>query len=167
MWAPHAAGLFECLLVPGLPSCTTYYFALKTRDEAGNWSGISNLPNATTDCSGTKVAKCPQHLSQQPPAPIDEGSLSFSKPFPNPARLATRFQIAVPGTVQGAKLRVQVFDAAGRLVRSLVDRTASQGETQVEWNLLDGSGRRVASALYMVRVDVGTTRKTFPLLVLR
>jgi flagellar hook assembly protein FlgD len=70
-------------------------------------------------------------------------------------------------SVQGAKLRIDVFDVAGRRVRSLVDQTASQGQAQIEWNLLDNSGRRVASGLYMVRVGIGDTRKTFPLLVLR
>jgi hypothetical protein len=60
-----------------------------------------------------------------------------------------------------------VFDVGGRRVRSLVDRTASQGQAQVEWNLLNDSGQRVASGLYVVRVDIGDTRKTLPLLVIR
>jgi hypothetical protein len=77
------------------------------------------------------------------------------------------FHISVPTEFQGAKLRVDVFDVAGRRVRSLVDQSASQGQVRVEWNLLDDSGRRVASALYRVRVDIGGTRKIFPLLVLR
>jgi chitodextrinase len=171
--APQVQGASECRVVSGLCAGTTYYFAIKAKDEWGNWSGISNVPSAPTLSSGNP-ATCGQGLSLQPgpsnyagASPTVAGSLSFSKPYPNPARGATRFRIMVPGSIQGAKLRVQVFDVAGRLVRSLVDRTASQGETQVEWNLLDGSGRRVASALYMVRVDVGNTRKTFPLLVLR
>jgi hypothetical protein len=165
--APHVAGSSECLVVTPLSSCTTYYFAIKTRDEAGNWSGVSNVWPGTTQCSGNKAAKCGQGGAAQAPNPIDESSLSFSKPSPNPARGVTRFEISIPEIVRGQELRVEVFDVAGRRVRSLVDQTASPGQAQIEWNLLDNSGLRVASGLYRVRVAIGDTRKTFPLLVLR
>jgi len=172
--APHAAGSQECRVVTGLCTGTLYYFAIKTKDERDHWSGISNVTTGITKSSGS-VAKCGRGTLQVQSGPSDDadappdspGSLSFSKPYPNPARGSTRFQIDVPGSIQGAKLRIDVFDVAGRRVRSLVDQTASQGQSQIEWNLLDSSGRRVASGLYMIRVGVGDTRKTFPVLVLR
>ena len=37
----------------GLTPGTTYYFAIKARDEMGNWSTISNLPFATTTAGDT------------------------------------------------------------------------------------------------------------------
>jgi hypothetical protein len=40
---PHAAGTPESLTVTGLTPSTTYYFAIKTRDEVPNWSGLSNV----------------------------------------------------------------------------------------------------------------------------
>jgi len=46
--APGAAGALEIFAVGGLFSNTTYYFAIKTKDELGNTSGISNVPSATT-----------------------------------------------------------------------------------------------------------------------
>ncbi len=46
---PSTVGSFEYLEVSGLLGETTYYFALKAADEAGNWSpGISNVASATT-----------------------------------------------------------------------------------------------------------------------
>ncbi len=45
---PQVAGSAESFTVAGLQSGTTYYFAIKTRDDASNWSGISNITNATT-----------------------------------------------------------------------------------------------------------------------
>jgi len=46
--APLAAGSTQNFTVPGLSCGTLYYFALKTADEAGNLSGISNSPSTTT-----------------------------------------------------------------------------------------------------------------------
>jgi hypothetical protein len=41
--APLAAGTRQSAVVRGLTAGTTYYFAIKTADEAGNWSAISNV----------------------------------------------------------------------------------------------------------------------------
>ena len=41
--APLPAGTRQTLVVRGLTNGTTYYFALKTVDDAGNWSGLSNV----------------------------------------------------------------------------------------------------------------------------
>ncbi|RMG27945.1 MAG: hypothetical protein D6730_06160 [Bacteroidetes bacterium] len=47
--APAVAGSPQSMTVSGLMPATTYYFALKTADEAGNISNISNLSLATTE----------------------------------------------------------------------------------------------------------------------
>src|SRR6187455_1440006 len=50
--APAVAGTRESLLVSGLADGVAYYLAIKSVDEAGNWSPISNLmtrPGQTTD----------------------------------------------------------------------------------------------------------------------
>ncbi len=41
--APAPAGARESFVVRGLTQGTTYYFAIRTVDDAGNWSGISNV----------------------------------------------------------------------------------------------------------------------------
>ena len=46
--APKAPGQAETFTVTGLTPGTTYYFAIKTADEAANWSGISNVVSAAT-----------------------------------------------------------------------------------------------------------------------
>jgi len=45
---PSTAGTGETFTVTGLTGNTTYYFAQKTADEVANWSGLSNVANATT-----------------------------------------------------------------------------------------------------------------------
>lgn len=46
--APSVAGTPQWFIATGLSSNTTYYFAIKTRDEVPNWSPLSNVPYATT-----------------------------------------------------------------------------------------------------------------------
>ena len=57
---PKLAGTPETLMVAGLSTNTRYYFELKTADERGNWSAISNVPNNLTAQDAT------------PPAAIDD-----------------------------------------------------------------------------------------------
>jgi hypothetical protein len=53
-----------------------------------------------------------------------------------------------------APLRVQVFDVAGRLVATLLDRPAASNTYRVEWKGTDGNGQRVAPGLYLYRVSL-------------
>ncbi len=46
--APKAPGGTEAITVHGLTPSTTYYFAIKVRDEVPNWSALSNVPSTTT-----------------------------------------------------------------------------------------------------------------------
>lgn len=53
---PAAGGSSQSYVAQGLVSGTTYYFAIKARDEAGNWSAISNVPSGTTLADTTPPA---------------------------------------------------------------------------------------------------------------
>lgn len=48
---PASAGSSESMTVSGLSSSVTYYFAIKTSDEASNVSGLSNVASGTTTSS--------------------------------------------------------------------------------------------------------------------
>jgi len=50
--APRPAGSNETFVVGGLTPATTYYFALKTGDDAGNWANLSNIAHRATLRSG-------------------------------------------------------------------------------------------------------------------
>ncbi|MBI2931274.1 MAG: DVUA0089 family protein, partial [Planctomycetes bacterium] len=48
---PSIPGTLETMTVTGLFSSTTYYFAIKARDEVPNWGVLSNNPSAATAAS--------------------------------------------------------------------------------------------------------------------
>lgn len=58
---PASGGTVQSYVVLGLAPATTYYFAIKARDDAGNWSGISNVFAPTTTAT-----------DQLPPAPVSD-----------------------------------------------------------------------------------------------
>ena len=55
---PQVASSTEIYEITGLDEDTTYYFAIKTSDEASNESGLSNIISATTDTSPTPEPYC-------------------------------------------------------------------------------------------------------------
>jgi flagellar hook assembly protein FlgD len=60
-----------------------------------------------------------------------------------------------------------VFDAAGRLVRTLVDTSEGAGAHDVTFDGRDDNGRPVASGVYFYRLDAGTTTQTRKMVLLK
>lgn len=71
---------------------------------------------------------------------------------PNPFHPSTsiRFTLAEPGSA-----RVQVYDAAGRLVRTLLEADLPAGEHEVHWGGTDDAGRLVTRGVYFCRLQAG------------
>lgn len=72
---------------------------------------------------------------------------------PNPFNPATVIRCHVPAGAAEATLRV--FDASGRMVRTLLSGAAQAGWQEVRWDGRDDHGSRVASGLYFARLEAG------------
>jgi hypothetical protein len=60
------------------------------------------------------------------------------------------------------RVRLDLFDVAGRRIRSFVDAPAEVGRHEINWNRRDSRGLRVARGVYLVRLhtdDVQVSRK--------
>ncbi len=55
--------------------------------------------------------------------------------------------------LEGTKVKIGIYDVAGRLVRNLVEENASPGLHSTPFDGLDGSGRSLASGIYFVRYE--------------
>ncbi len=81
--APAAAGTGQSMTVSGLSASTTYYFAMKTKDEVPNESGLSNVVSKAT-AAASSIIKIPLDPSMvlnetatgNPEKLVDEQTLS-------------------------------------------------------------------------------------------
>jgi len=55
----NSPGTYECATDDGLTTCKLHYYALKYKDALDVVSVISNLPSASTLCSGSNEVECP------------------------------------------------------------------------------------------------------------
>ena len=68
---------------------------------------------------------------------------------PNPFEGGTTLRFDVP---RASRVRVEVFDAQGRRVRTLADQAFAPGEHSVAWDGTDASGRRAGPGVYLYRM---------------
>ena len=86
---------------------------------------------------------------------VDPGTpavLRLGLPRPNPSATGTRLQLELPQT---ARVRWDVMDVAGRIVRSRDLGRLAAGDHSLEWDGCDTRGARVRAGLYWVRVRAG------------
>ena len=85
--------------------------------------------------------------------------------YPNPFNPRTTISYELP---RAADIHLQVFDVAGKLVRTLVDgQRVEAGPRSVVWNGLDNTGRAVASGMYLYQLSTGEVTETRRMVLLR
>jgi len=90
--------------------------------------------------------------------------LSLSNAQPNPFTASSRISFAIP-TAEEASLKV--FDATGRLVKTLVSGTMTPGTHHVAWDGSDDNARPAPSGLYYYRLVGKSGEKIRPVVLMR
>lgn len=92
--------------------------------------------------------------------PVDDGTgipdgpgFALAQNTPNPFNPTTTIRYRVPADAERATLRI--YDVAGRLVTTLVDGPVEPGERAAVWDGTDDGGERVASGVYLYRLEAG------------
>jgi len=85
---------------------------------------------------------------------------------PNPSRSPIGIAVRLAAATT-APIVVTIYDAAGRAVRVLGPSRPGLAAARFEWDLCDGSGRRVASGLYFAQAGVGANHEERPIVVTR
>jgi hypothetical protein len=135
---PGPTGSIERLTIFGLTPGVAYYFAVRTADDAGNWSRVSNVAYVGADVAGVDGA-----IAAEP---------QFAPPRPNPSGQRASFAVTLP---RPEWLRVEAFDITGRKVKTLALGEYSAGSFDLDWDLRDDGGRLLEAGNYLVRGQMG------------
>jgi len=109
------------------------------------------------------------YASQTPPGPVhvhddlEPEVLSLAPVGPNPTRGGVHLAFTMP---TADRVSLSLYDVAGRRIRSLFDGTKEAGEHQQYVDLRAGTGARLASGLYLVRLEAGGLVRTRRLVLL-
>ncbi len=85
--------------------------------------------------------------------------------LPNPFTSSTTIRFDMPAA--GGRAKLEVFDASGRRVASLVDGPVSGGTQSARWNGTDEAGQAAKSGIYLCRLEVLGIAQTRKLMLLR
>jgi len=111
----------------------------------------------------TKMDCQPCHGNPHGASSVEEigGSATLFKlnqNYPNPFNPSTKIQFSLPQT---EKVKLEIYDIQGNLVRSLVDYDLYQsGNYEVMWDGSDNHDNRVSSGIYFAKMQAGKFAQT-------
>lgn len=85
-----------------------------------------------------------------------------ARPNPVVERTLIAFDLPAPTAVRAA-----LYDASGRLVRTLADGALPAGRHERAWDRRDRAGRVVPPGIFFLRLDAGVLRRSQKLVVVR
>jgi len=143
-------------VIKGEPITSTYlpmgdhYITLEAMDEFGNVStaDMHVLVEQATDVGMIDVPK----------------AFELAQNYPNPFNPYTEIRFRVP---TAGKINLSIYDARGRLVKTLLSGYHEAGSGKVTWDGKSNSGQKVASGLYFCRLVAGKYSKTIKVVLLR
>ena len=83
-------------------------------------------------------------------------TFALDQNYPNPFNPATVISYAIPFSHNHQQVKLEIFNALGQKVRTLVNEQLSANFHTVEWNGTNDLGRPVTSGLYLYRIEAGS-----------
>lgn len=127
---------------------------------------MEDLPTATT-CAEAAVDDIEIRVNA-PTVDVDDAVASrvfqVDNGTPNPFSSATTVRFSIPGA---ERVRIQIYDAAGREVRSLLDERRPAGQHSVVWDGRDDQKHPVGSGAYYYVVTAGENSTSRKVMVVR
>jgi N-acetylneuraminic acid mutarotase len=140
---------------------------LSTSAVNGNIYAIGGLANPT----GIALATVEEYDPASDPTSVEEVSgttvlpsgYALSQNYPNPFNPQTRIKYELP---YAGKVVLKVFNIVGEEICTLVDEVKPAGSFEVVWDGRDNAGQRVASGMYLYRIDAQDFVQTRKMLLL-
>jgi hypothetical protein len=141
-----------------------YYLRIGDYDCNGNGVGDSlDIANATSldtnqngipdECEGITTSVAEQ-----------EGRAGEISGSPNPFSRSTEIRFEMPAA---GHAQVRIYNAAGQIVRTLLDGETPGGTRSLRWDGTDGQGRPLPAGMYLYRVDAARSHRALRTILLR
>lgn len=133
-------------LIPGDPSASNPAAVnriVPITIQDGNHFGVFDV-----NLDATAVTGMDDHHGTEPEL------FALHQNYPNPFNGETIIRYSLSQT---SRVKLSIYDTAGREVNRLVDRSEASGYHQVSWNGQNINGRDVASGLYLYRLQAEST----------
>jgi hypothetical protein len=165
----RAGVLFEMALMKGLV----------LHDAAGARAAVNLLQDASRDYyllkharamlqevvgSDIWVAVSEPRAGQSANGSEISGGLGLEQNYPNPSNPRTSLAFNLPSR---GRVRLQIFDVRGRLVRTLVDAALESGRHEISWDGRTNEGKVVSSGVYHYRLEFGGVSSSRKLIMLK
>ena len=137
---------FQVFYQPGPLEDGVYQLKVQARDATGNLSGLD--PYAIS----FKV--------------VNENTLTFLTPFPNPFRTNLKFPFLITGDVLLQSVFINITDLSGRVVRTIIAGNPDlfrSGENILSWDGADNQGDALPPGMYLYQFQVLTNGPASPL----
>jgi hypothetical protein len=105
----------------------------------------------------------PDMISGDTSGPVP-GAAFLAQNWPNPFNPSTTIEF---GLKSDGHVSLKIYDAAGRLVRKLIDGRMEAGTQAVVWNGLSDGGNRVSSGVYFYRIRTGEFEATRKMVLMK
>jgi hypothetical protein len=115
---------------------STYFYRLSAFDFAGNQSVFSPEKSLVVTGVTSNINTIPDDFA-------------LEQNYPNPFNPSTMIQFALP---KADRVRIEIFDIRGALVKTLVDDKFSAGYHAAVWNGLNDAGYSVSAGTYLYRM---------------
>ena len=89
---------------------------------------------------------------------------ALAQNYPNPFNPETEISFQIP---ESGRVRLDVYNAIGQKVRTLVDEVMASGTHNVMWNATDDAGNKLTSGMYIGRLSLENQRQTIRMVLLK
>jgi flagellar hook assembly protein FlgD len=83
---------------------------------------------------------------------------------PNPFNAETSIRYTVKGT---QPIAVEIYNAKGQKVKTLVNTTKASGNYNIRWNGTDDNNRKVSGGIYFCKLNTGNSTSIRKLILLK
>lgn len=84
--------------------------------------------------------------------------------YPNPFNPETTISFSL---AEASNVQIEIFDARGRKVKTLINKEFNHGNHAITWNAKDDNGRELSSGMYFYRMKTNTKIETRKMLLIK